>query len=106
MSATVLTSSGTCRRSFPFALGDLCSQKRRHAVPSLVGARHIVSGAALVGKGMRRVVAIDLMRDPRRFERPFQLVDRSRRAPIVLVRKMTLERHAGPGRVGELLGRD
>src|SRR5271167_1217216 len=81
-------------------------QEGGHAVPGLVGAGDVVGGAALVGEGVGGVVAVDLVLGPGSFERLFEIVDRGRGAPIVLVGEMALERYPNPGRVGEILGRD
>src|SRR5437764_11674179 len=62
-------------------LGDLRPQECRHPLPGLVGTADVVSRAALVGEGMRRVVAIDLMAHAGRFQCPFEIVDRIRCAP-------------------------
>src|SRR5436309_3892187 len=75
-------------------LGDLRPQECRHALPCLVGAGDVVSRAALVGEGMRRVIAVDLVADTGRLQRPFEVVDRRRRAPVVLVGEMALQRDA------------
>jgi len=78
--------------------------KGGHAVPGLVGAGHIVGGAALVGEGVRGVVAVDLVLDAGAFQHLLEIVDRGRRAPIVLVREVPLERHPDLGRVESLGG--
>src|SRR5882724_10681058 len=63
-------------------LGDIRLEKPGHAVPGLVGAGDIVGGAALVGKGMRTVVAVDLVFDAGGFQCLFQIVDRGGCAPV------------------------
>src|SRR5579863_8205044 len=81
-------------------------QKLRHAVPGEVGGADVVCLAALVGKGMRGVVAVDLMRNARFLQRLFEIVDGGRGAPIVLVGEVALQRNADLRRVGELLRRN
>ena len=48
-------------------LGDLRPQDGGHALPGLVGAGDIIAGAALVGKSVRGIVAIDLVLDTSSF---------------------------------------
>src|SRR4029077_8706957 len=93
-------------RYSPSTLGYLRPQECRHAFPRLVGAGHVVSRAALIGKGMRRIIAVDLMADGSRLQCPFEIVDRRGCAPVVLVGEMALQRHTHLGRLGESLRRD
>src|SRR6516165_3782743 len=97
------TRSAGARRTRLFDLG---LQKFRHPIPRKISASDVVSSAALVGEGVRRIVSIDLMLDPRRFQGLFEIVDRGRRAPVVLVRKMALKRHPDLGWVRKLPRRD
>src|SRR6516164_11765849 len=87
-------------------LSDLGLQKIRHPIPRKISASDIVGGAALVGEGVRRIVSIDLMLDPRRFQGLFEIVDPNWCAPVVLVRKMALKRHPDLGWVRKLPRRD
>src|SRR5215471_948759 len=73
-------------------LGDFRAQKGRHPLPREIRACHIVSRAALIGKGMRRVVAIDLLLDAGTLQYPFEIVHRRRSTPIVPVSEMALQR--------------
>src|SRR5271166_4366773 len=63
---------GVASRDSPLHLGprlsDLCFEKCGHPVPSLVGACDIVGGAALVGEGVRGVIAVDLVPDAGAFQ--------------------------------------
>src|SRR6516225_7810717 len=87
-------------------LSDLRLQERGHPIPRLIGTGDVVGGAALVGEGVRRVVAIDLVLDAGALQHLLEIVDRGRRAPIVLVGEVPLERHTDLGRVGKILGRN
>ena len=61
---------------------------------SLVGAGNIVGSAALIGKGVSGIVAVDLVLDDGAFQHLLEIVDRRRRAPIVLVGEVPLESYS------------
>src|SRR5689334_7110914 len=82
--------AGAASRNRTARSGGLGFEESRHALPGLVGAGDVVGGAAFVGKRMRRVVAVDLMRDAGCLQRTFELIDRGGRAPIVAVGEMAL----------------
>src|ERR1700730_4407128 len=92
-------------RCSPSTLGYLCPQECRHPLPGLVGAGDVVGGAAFVRKGMRSVIAIDLVAAAGRLQCPFEIVDRRGRAPIVPIGEKAFQRHTDLGRVGERLRR-
>src|SRR5207237_5458230 len=77
----------------------------RHALPVLVGTGDIVGGAALVGEGVRSVVAVNLMLEAGCFQRLLEIVDGGGCAPIILVGEVALKRHPYLGRVGKVLRR-
>ena len=60
----------------------------------------------LVHKAVFRPVAENLGRFSRTLERRFEVVDRLRRAPVILVGKMALERHADVSGLGDICRRN
>ena len=64
----------------------------QHALPAVLGGRTIVHVALLVHKGMVRVVAKNFRRLARALEVGLELIDRGRRAPVVAIGEVTLQR--------------
>ena len=81
-------------------------QEGNHALPGALGAGRVVGGAGLVEETVVGVVAVHVVDDAGRAHRVFQPVDGARRAPIVAVGEMALQRDRDRPRVGEFGRRD
>src|SRR5436190_14334440 len=81
---------------------EVGAQEGHHALPCLLGAGGIVGRALLVGEGVRRVVAVDLRLVAGVGHRLLEAVDHLRRAPVVLVGEVTLDRNPDLCRISQL----
>jgi hypothetical protein len=81
--------------------------EREHTGPcEFRGLALVRIGPLLVHEAVLRRVAENLCRFSRTLKRCFELVDRLRRAPVILVGKMGLERHVHVAGLGDVSRRD
>src|SRR6185312_17162058 len=80
---------------------EVRAQEGHHAVPRLGGAGGIVGRAPLVGKGVRGVIAIDFRLVAGTGHCLLEVVDELRRAPVVLVGEVALDRDLYLRRIGQ-----